>query len=162
MLKKYKNVIFIIIGEGDQRRELENLAKHEGVFSNFYFLGWVDYKNLVKYYNAADVFILPSVRDSDGNLDDQSVAVVEAMACGKPIITTDFPGYRRVVNEGENGFLVPEKDSEAITEVLKNLIASRTLREKMGERSRQLVEAKFSWKKIGKEYTSLFESLALK
>jgi 2-polyprenyl-3-methyl-5-hydroxy-6-metoxy-1,4-benzoquinol methylase len=122
----------------------------------------VDYKNLIYYYNLADVFILPSVRDEDGNLDDQSVSVVEAMACSKPIVTTDFSGYKFVVAEGENGYLTHEKDSKKISVVLIKLLKDRILRNKMGKESRKRVLDFFSWDVIGKEYSQLFERLTTK
>lgn len=159
VLKKEKNVTFVIIGEGGQRCELEELAKKLKVYDYFRFPGWADYEKLVHYYNFGDVFILPSVRDEEGNLDDQSVSVVEAMACGKPIVTTDFPGYRIVVEEGENGFLLKEKDSKQIANSLIKLVVSKRLRDKMGKKSRELVIKKFSWKAIGKQYTQLFAKL---
>ena len=159
VLKKYPKIVFVLIGEGDQRKELEGLADKLGVKENFRLPGWVDYKRIVDYFNFADIFILPSVRDEEGNLDDQSVSVVEAMATGLPVITTNFPGYKIVVRDKENGFLVPEKDKEKIAEAITKLASSNSLRKKMGKKSRELVVKKFSWQAVGREYTNLFKSV---
>lgn len=159
VVKKYPNTTFVIVGDGDQRQELEKLAQKLKVDKNFRFVGTVDYKNLVHYYNLGDIFALPSVRDESGNLDDQSVAAVEAMACGLPIITTNFPGYAIVVKDGVNGFLTSEKDYKAISRALEKLVASSLLRKKMGQKSRELVLDHFSWKVIGKEYDKLFRQI---
>lgn len=159
VLQKYNKVVFIIVGDGDQKEELENLAVKLKVKEKFLFPGMIDYHSLIDFYNLADIFILPSIRDDSGNLDDQSVAVVEAMACGKPIITTNFPGYRLVVEDGVNGFLVPEKNSLKIADALIKLIKSQQLRERMGKKSRQLVVEKFSWDKIGQKYSQLFQKI---
>lgn len=159
VLNKNKNVNFVVIGEGDRRKGLEDLAKKLNVYEKFRFPGWADYEKLAHYYNLGDVFILPSVRDEEGNLDDQSVSVVEAMACGKPIVTTDFPGYKIVVEDGGNGFLIKEENSKEIADGLIKLLASRELRERMGRRSRDLIIEKFSWKAIGRQYTKVFKSL---
>lgn len=161
VLKANKNVTFVVIGEGDQRQELEDLAKRLGVDNKFRFPGWVNYDKLVHYYNVSDVFILPSIRDEEGNLDDQSVSVVEAMACNKPIVTADFPGYRIVVKEGANGFLVEVKDYKQIERALIKLITSKQLRNSMGKKSRDLILEKFSWKMIGEQYTLLFKKTCI-
>lgn len=159
ILKKYPNTTFVLIGEGDQRKELEGLAKKLKVFKNFKFPGWVNYKDMVYYMNFADIFILPSVRDEEGNLDDQSVSVVEAMACAKPIITTNFPGYKIVVKDKENGFLVNEKKPKEIERAINKLLSSKPLQQKMGKKSRELIVNHFSWQAIGKQYTRLFSTL---
>lgn len=159
VLKNNKEIIFILVGDGDQKLHLEKLTKKLEVDSYFKFVGTINYDKLVDYYNICDIFVLPSVRDEKGNLDDQSVSVVEAMACGKPIITTNFPGYKLVVNEGENGFLTPEKNSNSIAKVLTKLIESQKLRDIMGKKSRDMVMGNFTWEAIGKQYTALFKSL---
>lgn len=162
VLKANKNVTFVVIGEGDQRQELEDLAKDLGVNGNIRLPGWVDYDKLVHYYNVSDIFILPSIRDEEGNLDDQSVSVVEAMACGKPVITTDFSGYKIVVKDGINGYLVSEKRSELIADRIVKLLSSKALRLRMGRNSRKLVIRNFSWRAIGEQYSLLFRRLVNK
>lgn len=156
ILKINKNITFVIVGEGDQRGQLEKLSKKLGLENNLRLPGWAKYDELIYYYNVCDVFILPSVRDEEGNLDDQSVSVVEAMACAKPVITTDFPGYKIIMSDGENGFLVPEKNARLIAGSIVKLISSQKLRSKMGKSSRDLILKNFTWKAIGKQYTYLF------
>ncbi|KKR10286.1 MAG: hypothetical protein A3D24_02450 [Candidatus Blackburnbacteria bacterium RIFCSPHIGHO2_02_FULL_39_13] len=159
ILKKFSNVVFVIVGDGDQREYLEKLTRKLGVQQNFIFTGSVNYQELIHYYNLADIFILPSVRDEKGNLDDQSVSVMEAMACGKPVITSNFPGYRIVINDGENGFLVNERDVKKIRETICTLVKSKVLREEMGRKGRQRITREFSWKAVGVQYSNLFSSL---
>lgn len=156
---KDRDVFFVIFGEGDHRKELENLINRLNIKDNFKLPGSVKYNEMLYYQNVGDVFILPSVRDEKGNLDDQSVSVVEAMSCGKPILTTDFPGYRLVVKGGKSGYLVGEKDIAEIVRMLKKLIKSSSLRKKMGRESRKYVLEKLSWKAIGKQYNDLFIDL---
>jgi len=159
VLKKHPNLTFVIIGGGDQHKKLVALTKKLGVSDSFRFLGWVDFERIVHYYNLGDIFILPSVRDEAGNLDDQSVSVVDAMAVGLPIITTDFPGYRIVVKNGINGFLTKEKDVTQLAQAIDKLVSSKTLRMKMGKKSRELVLKNFSWEAIGKQYYNLFKKV---
>ena len=159
ILKKHPNTVFVVTGEGEQKNILEELLVKLKVARNFRFPGRINYKDLVNYYNFADVFILPSIRDEEGNLDDQSVSVVEAMACGKPIVTTDFPGYRIVVEDGRSGYLIKEKRSDLIAKALVKMVSSKALRVEMSKRSRHLALNKFSWKAIGKQYSGLFDSI---
>lgn len=159
IIKKNNNFIVVIVGEGSQRKELENKIKAKHLENFFILPGWIDYQNLVNYYNLGDIFILPSIRDQGGNLDDQSVALVEAMACGRPVVTSNFPGYKLVVKEGKNGFLVSEKNSTSIAQALKKLIDSKKLRNKMGRKSLNMVIKHFTWKAISRQYTVLFKSL---
>lgn len=159
IIKKNKKVIFTIFGEGDQRKELENRVLELGLKDNFRFPGWVKYDEMLYYQNLGDIFILPSIRDEEGNLDDQSVSVVEAMACAKPIITTDFPGYKIVVEHGKNGYLVPEKRSDLIAKAIMDIISSKNKMRSMSKRSRYLAVNNLSWEVIGKNYTEIFRNL---
>ncbi len=159
ILQKNKKVIFVIVGEGDQREELEGLIKKEELSEFFFLPGSVDYKHLKNFYNMADIFILPSVRDEKGNLDDQSVSVVEAMACGLPVVTTDFPGYRVVINNRKSGILIPEKNAQEIAYTLSQLISSKKMRESLGKNARSEVLNRFFWPAIGRQYSKLFEEI---
>ncbi len=89
------------------------------------------------YLAQCNVFVLPSYREGTPK------SVLEAMACGKAIITTDAPGCRETVLEGENGFLVPVKDDKAIAEKMLFLFRNPGLCEQMGKASRQIAEQKF-------------------
>lgn len=159
IIKSNKHVKVAIIGDGDQKQHLVDLAKQLNVFEYIKFLGSVSYTEMNKYYNMADIFILPSIRDEGGNLDDQSVAVMDAMSCGKPVITTSFPGYRLVIKNGVNGFLTEEKDSFSIAQRIIELSQSKTLRGKLGLAARISMVNDFSWPVIGRQYTKLFSEL---
>lgn len=162
IIKRHPNTYFVLIGDGEERISLENLAEELKVMDNFRFLGAISYTKLNSYYNMADIFILPSTRDERGNLDDQSVAVVDAMICSKPVITTDFPGYRLIIKDGENGYLTQEKDQGQISLKLEKLISSKKLRTVIGEMARKTILNNFSWKKIGTSYATLFEGITQK
>lgn len=179
------NARLLIIGEGDQREKLKDQISrlpspppdtpHESKragsgeaiggqanlkLEEFIKMpGAVNYDELVHYYNLADIFVNPSIRDQAGNFDDQNVALVEAMACAKPVIATDFPGYRIVIENDMNGYLVKEKDVDDIADKILRIAADDELRHKMGQASRQRVLDYFTWDKIGEQYTRLFKSV---
>ena len=161
VISEHKNVIFVLVGDGAEKSMLQDLAKNLKVEKYVRFAGMIDYKTLLDYYNLGDIFVLPSTHDREGNLDDQSVANVEAMACGKPILTSDLPGNRVIIEDGKNGFLLREQDSKDIANKINNLIKNTKLRLQMGKRSRELINEKFSWRAIGKEYTDFFNEILL-
>ena len=89
------------------------------------------------YLAQCNVFVLPSYREGTPK------SVLEAMSCGKAIITTDAPGCRETVIEGKNGFLVPVKDDKALAEKMLFLFQNRDVVERMGDASRQIAEQRF-------------------
>ncbi|MGH8249049.1 MAG: glycosyltransferase family 4 protein [Gammaproteobacteria bacterium] len=102
----------------------------------------------------ATVVCLPSYREGVPKV------LIEAAACGRPIVTTDVPGCREIVGEGENGLRVPVRDAEALAAAIQRLLNDATLRQRMGERGRALVEAEFSTEKVIAETLALYRQLA--
>ena len=90
----------------------------------------------------SSVFVLPSYREGTPR------SVLEAMSMGRAIITTDAPGCRETVIHGENGFLVPVRSVEGLIEAMKVFIAKPELISQMGQRSRELAEAKYDVHKV--------------
>lgn len=85
--------------------------------------------------------------------------LIEAAACGRPVVATDIPGCREIVRHGENGLLVPVRDLRALADALKKLILDPSLRQRMGKRGREIVEAEFSVEKIVDETLAVYRSL---
>ena len=96
------------------------------------------------YYEKCSVYVLPSYREGTPR------TVLEAMAMGRAIISTDTQGCRETVEEGRNGFLVPVKDSEAVAEKMLWFVEHPTHIESMGKESIRLVKKKFDVKKVNK------------
>ena len=138
--------------------ELETLVQELKLQGSAVLPGFATRGEIQVLYNAADVFILPSIRDDAGNLDDQSVALVEAMATGTPVVATNFPGYGIVVEEGGNGHLTKERDSDDIASALVDILTDPQRRKAMGERSLELVQQRFAWPAIAEQYR-VFEGL---
>ena len=85
--------------------------------------------------------------------------LIEAASCGRPIVTTDTPGCREIVQDGVNGFLVPVRDATAVAEALKKMIESSELRSRLGARGRELVEREFTLDKVNTETLKVYEDL---
>jgi glycosyltransferase involved in cell wall biosynthesis len=98
---------------------------------------------------ACSVYVLPSYREGTPR------SVLEALAVGRPVITTDAPGCRETVIEGENGLMVPPRDSEALYAAMLRLCDDRELRERMGKRSRRLAETKYDVREVNRTILQL-------
>ncbi len=98
--------------------------------------GWCE--NMPKIFREAHIVCLPSYREGIPK------ALIEAAASGRPIVTTDVPGCREIVYDGENGLLVRVRDSQTLADAMRRLIEDRELRTQMGRRSREIAESEFS------------------
>lgn len=114
---------------------------------------WGHRSDMAEVLAQAHIACLPSYREG------LPKSLVEAAACGLPIVTTDAPGCREVVEDGVNGFLVPVKDSSALAEALRKLIADAGLRQRMGTASRAKVLAEFSQEKVIDQTLALYHEL---
>lgn len=85
--------------------------------------------------------------------------LIEAASCGRPIVTTDTPGCREIVREGQNGLLVPPKDSKSLVVALRRLIEDPGLRTRLGTRGRAIVESEFSIEKVVRETLAIYQEL---
>ena len=96
------------------------------------------------YLAACSVYVLPSYREGTPR------SVLEAMALGRPVITTDVPGCRETVEEGVNGFLVPAKDSVALADAMEKFILNPEMIVEMGRKSREIAVKKYDVHKVNK------------
>lgn len=147
--EKHENISLEIIGEGDDKNNLENLAKDFGIGSKVFFTGLVPHDELPPYFEKADVFVLPSLNEGMSN------SMLEALASGLPLVATDTGGTRELVKEEKNGFIIKMKDSSDLAEKIEKLIGNNDLRKKMGEESRKKAE-NMNWEKVAKDYFELY------
>lgn len=156
VLSEFPKAKLLMVGDGDQKQELEALAKSLQVENNIIFAGTISYSKLPKYYNLGDVFVMPSVKDERGNIDASPVAMMEAMACGAPVVATGFSGSQDLIKNGETGFLVKEKNSEEIATSIINLLRKKSsIRTKV----RKIAVDNFSTSNVVKKYLAIFESI---
>jgi rhamnosyl/mannosyltransferase len=131
----------LIAGRGPHRAQLETLAHRLGAADRVTFVGEVSETERRLLLHACDVFVLPALdrRESFG------IAQLEAMACGKPVVSSDLPTGVRVVNWHERtGLLVPPGDADALADALDRLLGDETLRSALGQAARVRVEREFS------------------
>ncbi|MET0067269.1 MAG: glycosyltransferase family 4 protein [Candidatus Thiodiazotropha sp.] len=111
---------------------------------------WGNRQDMAEVFSQANIICLPSYREGLPKV------LLEAAASGRAIVTTDVPGCREVVSEGENGLLVPARESEPLAKALKQLIQDPGLRQAMGQKSRVLAEAEFSIDRVVAQHMSIY------
>jgi glycosyltransferase involved in cell wall biosynthesis len=118
---------------------------------NVTHLGFVE--DIAALWGSAHIAVLPSHREG------MPLSLLEAAACGRPLVATDVPGCRDIARPGINGFLVPLDDAEALADAIERLAADPELRQKFGRASRYLVEQNFSSRRIGSDLVDLYRRL---
>jgi len=140
----------VIVGDGPLRSRLESLARDLGLGGKVHFFG--ERKGVGGLLQESDIFVLSS--KSEG----LSIAILEAMATGLPVVATDVGGNPSLVREAETGFLVQGKPEE-LAQALQRLISDPLLRRKYGMAGRRRVEEMFSVKRMAEKYRALYTSL---
>lgn len=131
-----KNVKLIMVGAGPKKDDLTNILNRIGVKNRVMFPGMIEHNKIHQYYQAADIFVLPSYTEGGG----PPLVIMEAMACGLPIIGTNVGGLPEGIENGVNGFILPPKNVDQLTEKLNILIDDKDLRKKFGKNSLERVE----------------------
>jgi glycosyltransferase involved in cell wall biosynthesis len=141
VLKSYPHATLTIVGDGPERRYLENLARQSNVAVQTHFTGSVPRENLARYWQQASVFALPSGYEGFPHL------VLEAWAAGIPVLVSDIPGNTGIVRNGENGLVVPYKDNAALSNGILALALDADLRQRMRANGAQSL-AQYRWERI--------------
>jgi glycosyltransferase involved in cell wall biosynthesis len=145
-----------IIGRGNLRRKLLAQIDRLDLGDRVRLLGGCTQKQVLKRYHAADLYVLPSIVGSDGNREGLPVSLVEALACGIPVVSTATAGIPEVVRDEQNGLLVPERDSRALAGAMARLIEDRQLYDRLRTHARSSVEGVFDIERTSAELRRLF------
>lgn len=138
---EFPNARLIVVGGGGGLKHYRKFVSVRAS-DDIVFTGLVPDGDLAHYYHTADIFCAPSTgQESFG------IVLLEAMASGKPIVTTSIPGYREVVTDGSQGLLVPPKDPQALARALIHLLGDPPLRERLGLEGRRTAEA-YAWERV--------------
>jgi glycosyltransferase involved in cell wall biosynthesis len=154
VLKIVTNVVFLIVGDGPLRKELEQLANELGITEFVIFTGWRN--DIEECLKAIDVLVLCSTTESQG------LVILEAMSFGKPVIATDVNEIGESVIDGETGLLISPNDVNALTEAILRLVRDTDLAKRIGEGGRSLVEKEYSLERMVKRTADLYKEIYYK
>ncbi len=139
-----ERVHLVVAGDGELRPEFERLAAERGLSDRVHFLGRVPHAELPDVLRAADLFLLTTEPP-----ESFGIVLIEAMACGLPVLASDYPGVRAVVDPGQNGLLAPPGDPGAVAARLRELVdAGVDGRARMGAAGRAKAEYEWSWTRL--------------
>ncbi len=133
----------VIIGDGKLRKTLARLARETGFAERILFLGARPHPEVLGWMRRAAMLVLPSIKTSSGREEGLGMVMLEAAASGVPGIGCRVGGIAEGIAEGETGFLVPERDPEALSVAMGTLLANPSLRLRMGEAARRRMEQHF-------------------
>jgi glycosyltransferase involved in cell wall biosynthesis len=146
-----------IAGDGDLAHELRARAGAAGVGDRVHFLGDLPQDAVGSWFAAADVAVVPSVRDDSGNVDGLPNTVLEALASGTPLVSTSAGGIASVVRNGETGVIVAERDPRALALAVAELLRDPGRGARLGLFGRELVEARFGWETAAARFESAYD-----
>ena len=129
----------LIVGDGSERKNLENMVHNLGIDEKVYFAGMADYQKVPYFNDVLDVYAALSNYESFG------VAVIEAQSCGKPVVVSNAGGLPEVVEDGVTGFVVERKNAAEAAEKLEKLVLDPELRKSMGNAGRERVLKLYDW-----------------
>jgi len=141
----HPRAMLVLAGYGDLLDELKERARRFGLEEAVIFSGQLPRDRAARYVAAADVYVVPSVRDDAGNVDGLPNTLLEGMGAARPIVATRTAGIPDVVTNGVTGLLVPERDPAALAEAITRLLTDRDVAARLGEAARRRVLEELSW-----------------
>jgi colanic acid/amylovoran biosynthesis glycosyltransferase len=160
--KKIPGIVYYIAGMGTLREKLEGYAKSLGIAEACHFLGGLTDVEVKERYKRCEIFLLSSITASNGDMEGQGLVIQEAQASGLPVISTLHNGIPDGLIKGKTGFLVPEKDSEALAEKIVLLLGDDKLRETMGRDGQIFVKQKYDVPIVVGQYNDCYGIAGMK
>jgi phosphatidylinositol alpha-mannosyltransferase len=142
----------IVVGDGVLRRRIESMARG-ALDGRIHFEGRVSNERLPRYYASADLFCSPARGG-----ESFGIVLLEAMACGVPVVATDLPGYRTVLTPGREGLVVPPRDAAALAVALRTLLHDPGRRAEMGARGMETAR-RYAWPSVAARLEAIYHSV---
>jgi len=144
---------FVLTGRGRLASKLQAKADELGLTEQVMFPGYVDRDELLEYYRRASVYINPSYYEG------LPTGVLEAMACGLPVVATDVRGNSELVTPGKNGLLVPAKEPQELAAATLTILNDPTKQRRFAANARTLTEDRYDWRVIGQQAEKLYANV---
>ena len=161
ILEASPGIMLIMGGDGVLKKELELRASRLGISQNVSFPGSILWNEVPGFLARTDIFVLPSIKDSSGNLDGLPTVLLEAMSSGCAIIASNIGGVSLVIEDGKNGLLVPPGDIGALTRSILNLAEDKQKRDFLRQSARLSVIERYNWVEVTRQISGILESAVL-
>jgi phosphatidylinositol alpha-1,6-mannosyltransferase len=149
------NVLYAIVGHGEERPSLESLVTREGLGDYVQFLGELDDRMLIACYQQCDLFVLPN-RQVGRDIEGFGIVLLEAQACGKPVVAGASGGTAETMRIPETGRIVACDDHRELAALISELLADRDRLHRMGEAARRHAVEQFDWTGLTDQAQSIF------
>ena len=159
VIVRFPEVKLLIIGSGPQKDRLVHLTKQLGIERHISFIGAVSQKSLIKFYSLAHLLVLPSIVNNAGETEGLGVVLIEAMACGLPVIGSDVGGIPDLIKDGKTGLLVKQKDPDLLAEKINMILSTSDLKQRLIDNGYKMVKENFSWDIIADKFVEIYRDV---
>jgi len=158
LVNQYPGIVYLVVGEGPERRSIEIAIRHHKLDKNVRLLGRVTDSLYEAAYNGADVFVMPNIT-VPGDMEGFGLVLLEASVCALPVVASGTEGIKDAISDGRNGVLVPVGDSAIFTKQIRLFLEDLAYAKKFGEASRHYSLATYQWVKLADQYIDNYEKL---
>jgi phosphatidylinositol alpha-1,6-mannosyltransferase len=155
IIERVPDALYAIVGEGETRPQLESLIASLGLAEHVRLMGELRDEALVGAMQQCDLFALPNI-EVNGDFEGFGMVLVEAQACGRPVIAGRSGGTGETLRDRETGRLVDCRDATALADAAAELLADDAARRRMGEAGRRWVERQFDWPALARQSRAIF------
>lgn len=159
VVTQYPEIEYKIAGDGPLKNDLQHLIDHLNINDKVKILGFQLQEQIAGLIKNVNLFLAPSVHSQDGDQEGIPVVIMEAMARGLPVLSTRHAGIPELVQDGISGFLVPERDPDALAEKLEYLARHQDLWPKMGRAGRNFIERHHDIDRLNDQLVLIFQQL---
>lgn len=159
LVQKGLDVRLTLAGDGRLRSRLERVARQAGAADRVEFPGFLAYEAVSQAFLDADVFVMPCVVAGSSDRDGIPTVILEALLHRVPVVTTAVSGIPELIRDGETGLIAPERDPQALADILARLLGDRELAVELAERGRHQVKEQFDAERNHRNVLALYESI---
>ena len=158
VISRLKNAKLLIVGEGDYKEYLERITNELDLNNFIEFLGSKSHGEISDYYNLAKAVVLPAVTSKIGT-EAFGLVLIEAMACGTCVIGSSSGGIKNVINDGVNGLIFREKDSNELADKIIKVLEDTQLRKRLISKGLIFSRRNYNWEVISKKFLRIYDDL---
>jgi colanic acid/amylovoran/stewartan biosynthesis glycosyltransferase WcaL/AmsK/CpsK len=155
----YPNISYDIVGDGPIKNDLKRMINVLGLQKQIKLIGWQSHKKIVSLLGKANIMLAPSVVSRDGDHEGIPVAIMEAMASGLPVISTYHSGIPELIQNGKTGLLSKERDTEGLSNHLKNIIENSELPKKIAKKAREKIVKDYNLNVLNSRLNNIFNEV---
>ncbi len=146
LVEQFPEILYCMIGKGEDENELRRIVRELKLENHIRFMGWVPADDILYFYNACEIFVMPSREiKGDGHIEGFGIVYLEASACAKPVIGGRSGGVLEAIQDGKTGFLVDPDSSQEIAEKIAYLLLHPSKAREMGQAGFAWVRETFHW-----------------